>query len=110
MSENQNPSPLTEAKANEIVRALQRFGELKGSDSLIINPRNEAEITGLKNFLASSMIEHGSEFMGCWVAVRSEYEPLIQVLERIGSRLTGIRNNRVQQQLAAQEAQKEVKA
>ena len=85
-------TPLTPERASEIGRALDRYKQI--GSSTIINPRDEAELTGLKNFFSTVMVEHGSEFMGCWMAIRTEYEPLVQVIERISSRIIGIRQNR----------------
>lgn len=99
--------PLTPEKASQIGVALQRYREIGAS--AIINPRNEAELTGLRNFFCQVMIDHGNEFMGCWMAVRSEYEPLVQVIERIAQRISSIgaaRNaQRVAELQAAQSAQ-----
>ena len=89
-------TPLTPERASEIGRALDRYKQI--GSSTIINPRDEAELTGLKNFFSTAMVEHGSEFMGCWMAVRTEYEPLVQVIERIASRIGSISANRKAQE------------
>ena len=84
-------------KAQAIIAALQRFNDLNGH-STIINPRDEAELTGLKNYFAAALAEHGFELMGNWIAVRDEYEPLVQVIERVGNRVMSIRANRLASQ------------
>jgi hypothetical protein len=96
-----NPSPLSGEKAQQIISALQRFNELDGG-SAIVNPRNEAELTGLKNFFSTVLVEHGFELMGNWIAVRDEYEPLVQVIERVANRVSSITANRRLQQQAQQ--------
>lgn len=96
--------PLTPEKAQQISAALARFKELGSTH--IINPRNEAELTGLKNFFSTVMLEHGSELVGCWIAVRTEYEPLVQVVERIATRISAINRSRVKSQAAESNAAK----
>lgn len=81
-------NPLSPERAQEIGRCLQRYSEI--GTSTIINPRDEAEKLGLEKFFTQVMVEHGSEFMGCWMAIRTEYEPLVQVLARIGQRITSV--------------------
>ena len=88
--------PLTPERANEIGRALQRFAEI--GNTKIINPRDEAELNGLKKFFSDVMVAHGSEFMGCWMAIRTEYEPLVQVIERISTRIRAIGAAKTQSQ------------
>lgn len=102
MSNTDRPEPLSGQEAQQIVNSLQRFQELNGA-SAIINPRDEAELTGLKNFFAAAMVKHGFELMGNWIAVRDEYEPLVQVVERVASRIVSIRDNRAKQTAAQRE-------
>jgi hypothetical protein len=81
-------------KANEIMNAFARYKFLTDNKSALVTPdnsRNEAEITGLKGFLSNAFIEYGGELMGCWLAVRQEYEPLVQVVSSILHRADGIR-------------------
>lgn len=77
---------LTNELVQKVIEAQVRLAQL-GADSKIINPRSEAEVTGLKNFLSDVFLAYGSEFVGCWVVVRQEYEPLIQTLERMANRI-----------------------
>jgi hypothetical protein len=93
--------PLTPQKATQISVALNRFREIGANK--IINPRDEAELTGLRNFFSQVMIDHGSEFMGCFIAVRNEYEPLIQIIDHVTTRIQGIRQSRALQQAAAEQ-------
>lgn len=74
----------------QLIQAQVRLAELGGA-SQIINPRNEAEIVGLKKFIGETMTQHSSEFIGCWVAIRQEYEPMIQLIERVTNRVFSIR-------------------
>jgi hypothetical protein len=99
---NTEQTALTPEKAQSISAALQRYSEL--GSSRIIDPRNEAELTGLKNFFSNVLIEHGREFMGCWLAIRQEYEPLVQVIERIATRISAINRSRTSAQAAESNA------
>jgi hypothetical protein len=91
--------PLSGEKAQQIAAALARFREI--GNNKIINPRDEAEITGLKNFFSQVIIEHGNELLGNWIVVRQEYEPLVQTVERIADRIVAIRTNRNNERAAA---------
>ena len=96
-----NTETLTPETVQRLIEAQARLREL-GGESTIINPRNEAEIVGLKKFIGETMSAYANEFIGCWVAVRQEYEPLIQTLERIGNRIFSVRSaQRLPQQSAA---------
>lgn len=90
-NENQQPV-LTDLKVQQLINSIARYREL--SESKIINPHSEIEIAGLKNFFADLMLNHGSEFVGCWVAIRTEYEPMIQVAARAFERITAINAKR----------------
>lgn len=89
----QGPEPLHPGRAQQISVALARHRELTGG-KLIVNPRDEAEIRGLEKFFQEVMVQHGSEFMGCWIAIRQEYEPMVQVAARFLERITAINARR----------------
>jgi hypothetical protein len=86
----QQRETLSPEVVQKLIMARARLAEL-GGDSPIINPRNEAEIAGLKKFLAETLTAHSDELIGCWVAVRQEYEPLVQTIERIANRVFSVR-------------------
>lgn len=96
-----NPNPLSPERATQIGVSLTRWSEI--GTGKIIDPRSEAEVAGLRNFFSSVMVEHGNELLACWLAVRSEYEPLIQVIERIGQRIAGIKAARAAEQAKPEE-------
>lgn len=100
MSEQQ--TVLTPEVVQQIINAQVRLKEL-GGDSAIINPRSEAEINGLKKFLGDSFLTYGAEFVGCWVCIQQEYDPLVTTLERMFNRVLAINNRR---QLARAQEQK----
>ena len=82
--QQQQQNVLTPEKVQQLIAAVARLKEIGGST--IIDPRNEAEQVGLKKFI------------GCWVAVRQEYEPLVQTLERIANRVFSVRQSNRQPQ------------
>jgi len=94
--QQQQQNVLTPEKVQQLIAAVARLKEIGGST--IIDPRNEAEQVGLKKFIGETMAEHVSEFIGCWVAVRQEYEPLVQTLERIANRVFSVRQSNRQPQ------------
>lgn len=79
---------LTEAKASEIAGAIQRLNEL--GDSTIINPATEAEVKGLRNYLANTLPQYANELLGCWFVMHNEYEPLIQGFAGLFGRATAL--------------------
>jgi hypothetical protein len=86
---------LEPASAQSLSAAVIRYREL--TKSAIINPRDEAEIVGLQKFLLESMINYGGNLIGCWVAVKQEYEPLLRSLALIGNRLKVMTENRTEE-------------
>lgn len=89
MSNDQQPNVITPEKMQQVIIGLARLREL--GSTIIIDPKNEAEVLGLKKFLGEFFLEHGNELVGCWIAVRQEYEPMIQTIERIANRIFTIR-------------------
>jgi hypothetical protein len=87
-NQNKNNGPLTADEAMKLGGAYQRFSELRGL--VVQTPTSEAELKGLTEYLATTLIDHASEFIGCWFAVRNEYEPILGLLARIGERVSGI--------------------
>jgi hypothetical protein len=79
-------TPLTPEKVQQISAALSRFREI--GSLIVIDPRSEAELTGLKNFFANVLLEHGSEFVGSWIAAKYEYEPLLTAVSHVAGRVS----------------------
>lgn len=80
-------------RAQELMNAFARYNHLTAEKSSLVTPdskRDEAEITGLRNFLHNTLLEYCGELMGCWLAVRQEYEPLCQVFAAITQRASSI--------------------
>lgn len=90
-TEQPNQNVITPEKMQQVIFAFARLREL--GSTVIIDPKNEAEVVGLKKFLGDFFLEHGNELVGCWVAVRQEYEPLVQTIERIANRVLTVRNS-----------------
>lgn len=80
--------PLKSEEFEKIAGALHRLNEIKTSS--IIDPKYQAEVEGLIAFLADQFISHGSEFLGCWMAVKHEYEPLINLVAGVQHRVQGV--------------------
>jgi hypothetical protein len=95
--------PLNQDEATKIAGAFARLHELKSA--VIKTDTANAEQKGLQEYLAAAMVEHASEFIGCWFAVRNEYEPLIGLVARISQRVSGINETQRIQLAAAQPKQ-----
>jgi len=88
MSNTTQPTVLTVEQFEKIAGALQELKAIK--KSAVINPNNEAQAQGLISFLADEFITHGEEFLGCYVAVKKEYEPLINLVARVQYRVSDV--------------------
>ena len=66
---------LSEQVATEIAGSLHRLNEL--GDSTIVNPATEAEVKGLRQYLANTLPQYANELIANWFIMRNEYEPLI---------------------------------
>lgn len=80
--------PLTLQEVNQLGGALHRLYELKQQS--VLTPTLEAEVRGLIEFLSAGLIEHGSELIGCFIAVKTEYEPALNLLATISNRVNHI--------------------
>lgn len=80
--------PLTMSGVNQLGGALHRLHELR--QQTVQTPTLEAEVRGLIEFLSGSLIEHASELIGCWVAVKTEYEPALNLLATMSNRVINI--------------------
>lgn len=78
---------LTQQDAIEIAGAVARLDEIKNLSALSQTKQIEAEACGLVEFLSKKFIDNAGEFLGCWFAVRLEYEPLIRGLAPVLRRL-----------------------
>ena len=67
--------PLTAQQMQQIIGAYARLKEL--SAATIANPRDEAEVKGLQNFLMGALMTNAEELFGAWVVCNQEYTPLI---------------------------------
>lgn len=82
---------LSNAKAMEIAGALARLKEIGSSAPTILAPGavdNQAEAAELINYLATNLIEHGAELIGGFIALKTEYGPLVAALLPIFNRVT----------------------
>ena len=81
--------PLKKQEAHQLGEAITRWYELR--DQAIKTPTSDAEIKGLTEFIANTLMTHAHEFLGCWFTIRDEYEPAINFIARIGTRVEHVR-------------------
>jgi hypothetical protein len=91
---NEKQTELTADKAREIIGAIARLGEL--GSNIIVDASTAAERQALKKWLGEALVEHSGELMGCWVAIRQEYEPLVNALAGVLPRALAITQKRQQ--------------
>jgi len=89
--------PLTMEVGKQIIDAISRLNSLGGEDSKIVtlDKNAEAEKAGLREYLKNVLLEHAGHLVGCWFAVKNEYEPLCNVFANITNRAEGIRAQRL---------------
>jgi hypothetical protein len=68
------PSALSKGRAVELATCLRKLRATH--EKSIIDPGNEAEKVALTEALATGLLTHADELLGCWFAVKDEYEPL----------------------------------
>lgn len=80
--------PINREQITQLSEAYARFVFLR--NATIKQPKDDAELRGLTEFMAQFFIDHASEFIGSWYAVRNEYEPLIGLITQIARRAHGL--------------------
>lgn len=85
---------LTMQNIHAIGGAYHRLLELKSQS--VVTPTTEAEVRGLLEYLANELISHADELIACYVAVKLEYEPMLNIFASVGNRVSGIQHARAQ--------------
>jgi hypothetical protein len=81
----------------ESINRLQQLNQLNSTDANSI-----AEAKGLEEYLKNQLFEHAGFLLGCWYAVRTEYEPLCNVFANITNRAAAINQQKQALQQVAQ--------
>lgn len=87
-TEPTQPVALTMQQIQNIGAAYARLMELKSQKVLTVN--TETEVRGLLEFLSGELIAHTDELIASWLAVRTEYEPILHCIARAAVRISGI--------------------
>ena len=82
------PKLFTRNEAETLGNAVARWHELR--DNIIKTPTSDAELKGLTEFIATQAVEHIDELIGCWFTIRDEYEPILNLISRVGQRVNSI--------------------
>lgn len=88
------PVKLTMSKINAIGGAYARLTELRAQS--VLTPTLEAEVSGLIEFLSNEMLTHADEFIATWVVTHTEYQPILNLLATVSTRIGGIQQSRAQ--------------
>jgi hypothetical protein len=92
--------PLTINQIAQMQAAYIKLGELLSSK--LTTPTKDAEMEGLKKFLHNSLLAHADEFLGAWVTLNREYQPLLMAVSGILARVDDIRARTAAAQAAQQ--------
>lgn len=87
--------PLSRQQIKQMSEAYGRLLDIR--EATIKSPTHEAEAKGLVEFLSTEFLSHAAEFIGVWVAIRDEYEPLVNLAVRLTERVVAIKQLREQQ-------------
>lgn len=98
--------PLDKSLAEQMITALHSINNIQHNPDRVPQPEDESQLSSLRSFLADNFVLHASEFLGSWIAVANEYEPLVSAFAALQRRASGLNTLRLQQQLG--EAQQEI--
>lgn len=87
-SEQQGPTPLSVNDIHNMQVAMHKIKKLRSQS--VVTPNLESEITGLTQFIVKTFLQHADEFVGTWIVMNTEYEPLLQGVRRMFSRIEDI--------------------
>ena len=87
----------------QLIDAMTRLTQLAKLDSKDANAK--AEEAGLQEYMRNHLFEHAGHLLGCWFAIKNEYEPLCNAFASIANRAQGIQRQRLNAEaaLAAQD-------
>lgn len=69
----------------------------------VVTPNRDADIKGITEYLKNTFLAHADEFIGCWVTLNREYQPLLMGIRGVLNRISEINEAEV----AAIEAQRQ---
>lgn len=93
--------PLDRKTAEQMIAALHTINNIENNPDYVKQPDDDIQLKGLKEFLSNSFIRHSSEFIGAWVALASEYIPLVNgfaALQRRVSQMNQYQESNAKQQ------------
>lgn len=101
--------PMTEQDFRIITGSLERYHNLRDIEApSLVTPTSKAEettrlaeIEGLETFIATELLNRAPELLGCWQAIKNEYEPIVRafipVFRRVALAVTRQEAHRAQQ-------------
>lgn len=106
MEQPQMNKPLDRAIAEEMITALHAINKIKNDPDRKPEPNDADQLEDLEIFLRQIFLDHASEFLGAWIAIATEYEPLVTSFAALQRRAASINGLKMQQQLGALQQQK----
>lgn len=85
------PVILSKVRANELVACMQQLRTLHGKS--ILEAGDEEQKVALTQALATGLLTHVDELLGCWFAVQEEYQPLTLAVASVLRRANAINSN-----------------
>lgn len=79
MSNTPNPSQYVPLSRETIQKMIEALREINRINTKAIKERDDdAKLAMATSFLGSNLMRHAREFLGTWLTVANEYEPLVQ--------------------------------
>lgn len=79
--------PVTRELVEGMVAAIQRINQIHSS--VVKKVTDEGEIEAATTYLAQNFLQHAGEFLGTWITVANEYEPLVSAWAGFNNRVAG---------------------
>jgi hypothetical protein len=99
-NEKQNKfQPVTRELVGGMLAAIQRINAIHASPLKKVT--DDAELESATTYLAQNFLQHAGEFLGTWITVANEYEPLVSAWATFNARTAGYSAVRQKQQNAA---------
>jgi hypothetical protein len=86
--QNQNQfKPVTHELINNMLAAIRRINSIHTAE--IKRPTDDSELEQATTYLAQNFLAHAGEFLGTWITVANEYEPLVASWASFNARTAG---------------------
>jgi hypothetical protein len=80
--------PLKVADVVNLQAAYRQLGELLNQS--VVTSNRDADVKGITEYLKNTFLAHADEFIGCWITLNREYQPLLMGVRGLLNRIADI--------------------